>query len=255
MSESGHCGDLSAAVNRQRPTSSYDNAPERGILEVVNPTSLMLAEWAAAHFRSLGVHAADVISGPKRETWFSSEVFVALHRNTFLDECHVPSFSCWGEEQYRTVFGKIEADPTGSEGLSCKPDVVCYLPENGVDAVTAVIELKLILDRADEDTRPIIRDLRKQLLNARQLFRGAQILGFIFIAAAPITTPTQFIQSVGRIKAEVESELPSTDGFGWVAAYECAMLLNSVRTSFEYPAMHVSLALGALELQAAIPLS
>ena len=187
-----------------------------------------------------------MLAGPKRETWFSAETFVALCSAARPLEGNelLPDFSCWGEQQFSTIFDRIEARIGDGEHRR-KPDIVCYSPARGEDAIDTVIELKLILN--DENPNACLGELKAQLLNARKLFPRARVLAMLFLAAAPLRTPGAFDKAVGELESSVSSLLPEREGFLWIAGHHCTPIFEQVDTGFHYPAMKVSLALGFLE--------
>lgn len=211
------------------------------------PTSSEIADWSSNYFAANQQRVAHVLAGPKRETWFSAETFVALNLasrplkgNELLTE-----FSCWGEEQFSTVFNKVKGK-AGQGVTDRKPDVVCYLPQNGDEAIDAVLELKLVLNA--ENPAAGLTDLKSQLLNARSLAPKAKVLGLVFIAAAPLKTPGTFDKSVRNLRTEMERLLPDAEGFSWVEGHDVSYVFRTVYTQFHYPSMTTSLALGVREL-------
>lgn len=214
------------------------------------PSSADLAAWVANFFAANQQRTAEVLAGPKRETWFSAETFVALSHaaGPDPDEPILPIFSCWGEEEFKTVFTKVAtklAAPPGGQPRR-RPDVVCYLPKNGADAIHAILELKLVLN--DEDPGAGLADLKTQLQNARAMSATAKVLGLTFFAAAPLKTPGTFEKASRELRARIEGVFPTNEGFTWVAGHEVAPVFRTVLTRFHYPSMAVSLGLGVIEL-------
>jgi hypothetical protein len=189
---------------------------------------------------------AQGLAGPKREAWFSAETFVALCKaaKPLDDNEWVPDFSCWGEQQFSTVFKLIKAAQEDGDHKR-KPDIVCYRPIDGEDAVATVIEIKLI--KNDEDSKSCLGELKSQLLNARRLFPNSDVLGMIFLAAAPLQTPRSFEKAIKRLEADVSSLLPEDQRFTWVRGHRFTPIFNQVSTQFSYLAMSVSLTLAVLE--------
>lgn len=214
-------------------------------------TCAELANWIANHFAVNQQRTADVLAGPKREAWFSAETFSALCHAAPPDPSvpELPVFSCWGEDAFRSIFERVDAalpTPLGAQPRR-RPDVVCYLPQNGPNAIDAIIELKLIIN--DENSSAALEDLRSQLQNARVFSSTAKVLGLIFVAMAPFTTPGTFDSIVRLLRSQIENSLPQAQGFRWVPGHEFMPVFRTVQTGFErYPSMSVSLSLGAIEL-------
>jgi hypothetical protein len=192
-----------------------------------------------------------VLAGPKRETWFSAETIVALCRagRPTVENPWVPDFTCWGEQQFSTVFQSVKAK-VGHGDEKRKPDIVCYRPIDGEGAVAAVLEIKLV--RNDENSKPCLAELKSQLLNARTLFPNADLLGVIFFAAAPVLTPRSFEKAIESVHADVSSSLPEDRGFKWVSDPGFVSIFEQVSTGFYYPAMSVSLSLAVLQYAPAV---
>lgn len=211
-------------------------------------TSTELADWVSNYFAANQQRVAEVLAGPKRETWFSSESFVALSHaaSPLPDNTLLPSFSCWGEQEYTTIFRNIEAQVGPGGQPRRRPDVVCYLPENGPQAIDAILELKLVLN--DENPDAGLTDLKTQLVNAREFAPNARVLGLIFLAAAPQKTPGTFDTAARTLRRRIEDVMPENEGFGWVIGHDVSHVFRSVMTRFHYPSMAVSLALGVREL-------
>jgi hypothetical protein len=221
-------------------------------LEVIIPTSAEIADWTSKYFLENQKRTAHVLAGPKRETWFSAETFVALSyaAKPLEDNEILPQFSCWGEQQFASVFAKVEADAGTPEGIRRKPDIVCYLPENGVEAIDTIVEIKLLLN--DEKPGSVLegeKGLKLQMQNARSLCPDAKVLGLVFLAAAPFISPATFDLAVKNAITEANRIFPASEGFSWVSGHEFACVFKNVPTDFHYPAMNVCLALGAVELR------
>jgi len=216
--------------------------------EAFIPGPLEIAFLASRYFARNKEQTAKVLAGPKRETWFSAETFVALHSatGTFVSRDSGPRFSCWGEDQFSSVFERVNAGVPETDGVGNKPDIVCYRPDDGVGAVEAILELKLLLN--DESPTSSLKKLKEQVLTARQLFPKTRALGLIFIAAVPFLTPGTFDRNIDNAKHQAELILPPGEGFSWVYGHDFARVFDVVSTGFYYPAMHVSLALGVREL-------
>ena len=208
-----------------------------------------IADWISNYFAANQLRVANALGGPKRETWFSTETFVALNQSARPlppPDSLLPEFSCWGEEQYTTLLNKVAAQPAGG-AVQRKPDVVCYLPKDGADVIYAILELKLVLN--DEAPDAELQELRNQLLNARQIAPRAKVLGIVFIAAAPLKTPGTFDRACESLRSSMESQMPDGQGFSWVDGHRVATVFGTVYSGFHYPSMTTSLALGVRELQ------
>ena len=191
-----------------------------------------------------------MLAGPKQERWFSAETFIALSHaaQPVKDNEILPDFSCWGEEQFSTLFAKLQVTSGIVEGIRRRPDVVCYLPDEGELAIDAILELKLILNA--EKPESALTELKAQLLNARRLGPKSKVLGLIFLAAAPLITPGTFERAIQTARSAAECVLPDSEGFSWVSGHTFACVFQGVPTDFHYPSMSVSLALGVRELTA-----
>jgi hypothetical protein len=102
----------------------------------------VLADWSVDHLNGLAAHVGSVAKSSSHcmKTRTSMKMISRFSR-------------VGGKNNTERSSKKIESEPTCSEGLSRPPDVVFRLPQNGVDAVAAVIEVKLILESEDEDTQ------------------------------------------------------------------------------------------------------
>lgn len=212
-------------------------------------TTQELADWISNHFAENQHRVANALAGPKRETWFSTEIFVALNQSArplLPPDEMLPEFSCWGEEQYSTLLNKV-ATTSAAGAIQRRPDVVCFLPKVGDDAVFAIIEVKLVLK--NDAPAVAMQELRGQLENARAVSPGAKVLGVVFLAAAPLKTPGTFDRQCDALRASIESEILDAEGFSWVDGHQVARVFGTVYTSFHYPTMTASLALGVCELK------
>jgi hypothetical protein len=212
------------------------------------PTARQIAIWIKQYFADNRCRTADVLTGPKRETWFSAETFVALNRAiTPHDEFpEFPNFSCWGEQQYKAVFELLKSKCPTVGDVKRKPDVVCYNIEDGPEAVAAVIEIKLVL--SDENANSCLAELKGQLLNAALLFPGADIVGLVFFATAPFLTPRTLELATDQLTERIKATFPDQEGFQSVPGFELRPVFQLVPTSFVFPKMNVSLSLTALHL-------
>lgn len=161
------------------------------------PQPTEIADWLLDYFRTNKQRTARVLTGPKRETWFSAECFVALTGAGGPDAemSDEGPLTYWGEVQYKTFFSRVKA-PLREGSHRSKPDIICALPVMGEAAIDTVIEIKLILN--DEKSDGCLSDLKKQMLNARQLFPQGKVLGVVFLACAPLITPGTFEKKIRR---------------------------------------------------------
>jgi hypothetical protein len=213
------------------------------------PTPGNMATWIGHYFREHQARTAEVLSGPKRETWFSAETYVALCReiSPHLEFPEFPNFSFWGEQEFVTVFDLLELERPSVGAPKRKPDIVCYSPLEGIGAVGAVIEIKLV--RNDENANSCLVELKGQLMNASLLFPDADILGLVFFATAPYQTPQILDSASERLKQGIESIFPEQDGFTFIPGFELQSIFHLVPTSFHFPRMSVSLSLAALQFR------
>jgi len=211
------------------------------------PSPTEISTWIQKYFGVNQQRTAQVLTGPKRETWFSAECFVALAGALGPDEVMSEEgpLTYWGEREFATFFALVKA-PLREGSHKRKPDIVCSLPIDGEEAIDTVIEVKLILN--DEKPRACLSELRGQMLNARQLFPGAKVLGVIFIAAAPLITPGTFSKTVKQAASCVDATLPHNEGFQWLSDQRFQEIFAAVESGFAYPAMCVSLSMGIVTL-------
>ncbi len=211
------------------------------------PSASSTAAWIENYFRAHKERTAAVLSGPKRETWFSAETFVALCSSItpHPENPLFPNFSCWGEQEFATVFALIEATHPLAGETRRKPDIVCYNASMGTEAVEAVIEIKLV--RNDEKPKPCLADLRKQLTNASLLFPNAEIIGIIFFAVAPYRTPETSRKASEQLKQAIKDVFPTDAGFTEILKSTLEPIFESVPTGFHFPQMHVSLSLAVIK--------
>jgi hypothetical protein len=211
------------------------------------PSASSIAAWIEDYFRAHKERTAAVLSGPKRETWFSAETFVALcsEITPHPEDPLFPNFSCWGEQEFATVFALIEATHPLAGEPRRKPDIVCYNASMGIEAVEAVIEIKLV--RNDEKPKSCLTDLKKQLTNASMLFPNAEIIGVIFFAVAPYLTPETSRKASEQLKQAIKGVFPADAGFAEISKSTVEPIFDSVPTSFHFPQMHVSLSLAVIK--------
>ena len=194
------------------------------------------------HFRKRRVHTAQVLTGPKRETWFSAECFVALAQRRILKEEFI---TYWGERTYSTLTKVVEARP-GLGELARLFDLVAVLPGTGDSAVSLIIENKLIL--GDEGPGQILQGLKKQMLNARKICSEANVLGNIFFAAVTYQKKPKYSDLLKGVTDSANSIFLGSEGFQWVESQKVRKVFDAVSSGFAYPAMHFSLVLCAVEL-------
>lgn len=212
------------------------------------PTPERLAIWIAQYFAEHRSRTADVLSGPKRETWFSAETYVALCKAIAPDDefADFPSFSYWGEQEYKTMFEVLESECPTAGDLKRKPDIVCYNTLEGPEAVASVIEIKLV--RNDEKLTSCLTKLKAQVSNASSLFPGADIVGIVFFATAPFLTPETLESASMKLKERIKTIFPKAEGFLPIAGFELRPIFHLEPTSFHYPKMYTSLSAAVLHL-------
>jgi hypothetical protein len=231
---------------------------EQNTLDEVNmPTSAMptannIATWIDKYFHTHRIRTAEVLSGPKRETWFSAETYVALcgEISPHPENPDLPNFSCWGELEFATVFASLERGCPSVGAPKRKPDIVCYNVSEGIEAVEAVIEIKLV--RNDENANACLAELKEQLSNAALLFPYANILGIVFFAMAPYKTPGTFNTASKRLKQGIERIFPEQDGFTVVSEFKVHPIFDAVPTRFHFPQMSASLSLAVLQFRSGV---
>jgi hypothetical protein len=213
------------------------------------PQPTEISTWIQEYFKANKQRTAQVLTGPKRETWFSAECFVALAGagGPNAEMSKEGPLTYWGEREFAIFFASVEA-PLREGDHKRKPDIVCSLPITGEEAIDTVVEVKLILN--DEAPGGCVSELSGQMLNARQLFPGAKVLGVIFIAAAPLITPGTFSNRIRQAESCVDAALPHDRGFRWLSDQHFREIFAGVESGFAYPAMSVSLSMGILTLVA-----
>jgi hypothetical protein len=207
------------------------------------PDSTEVLKVIEKHFHTRRTHTARVLSGPKREAWFSAECFVALAQRKILKEGPITH---WGELSYSKITKRVKAI-AGSGELSKLPDLVAALPTDGNSAISLIIENKVI--SGAENPRKTLSDLKKQMLNARKIRPDAEVLGIIFIVAATHTKKPTYKGVLKGVADSVEDTFMRIKGFRWLYAEKIRRVFDEVGTELAYPAMHFSLALCAIELQ------
>jgi hypothetical protein len=219
--------------------------------EYIMPSANDIARWTREYFQQAQQRTVHVLAGPKRETWFSAELFVALSSQAtpHAIDLGFPSFAIYGEQEYATVFTSVlAASPTYHARR--RPDIVVYEPGVGINAILAVIELKVVLE--GENPARAMADLDIQLRAARLLAPNATVLGLVFLAAVPFKTPGTFARTRAAVRQSVEAALPATD-YDWVAGYDLVDVFPPTPTEFLYPALSVPLAIGIRELRPLAP--
>lgn len=191
-------------------------------------------------------HTARILSGPKRETWFSAECFVALAQREISEE---GPLTHWGEITHRKMAKKLKASP-GAGVLSKLPDVAAILPAGGNAAVSLIIENKVIL--GGEKPEGTIENLKEQMLNAQNVWPGASIVGLIFVAAVSHAKKPKYSDRLRRVVATTDKVFDGVLGFRWVRQEKVHRIFDEVGTRFAYPAMHFSLALCSIELSSQV---
>lgn len=214
----------------------------RAVWRTTIPSPSEIVGWIAEYFAAHRQRTAHVHAGPKRETWFSAETFVALSLQTTPHPDHplLLDFSCWGEQEFGTIF-KLIAAKKGSGDHRRKPDIVCYRPVDGIEAVSTVIEIKLV--RNDENPGPCLDELNEQLSNAGSLFPDADLLGLVFLAAAPFISPRTWESADKRLESAIASCFP---GSGGAVTTGSTSIFEMVRTQFHFPVMSVSLKIASV---------
>jgi hypothetical protein len=200
-----------------------------------------------SYFYKKRKHTARILSGPKRETWFSAECFVALAQRQISAE---GPLTHWGELCHRTIAKKLNAQSLNTQsrtGSFAKvPDVAVILPIEGKKAVGMIIENKLIL--ADEKPGAILKSLKQQMLNAEKLWPTISVVGLVFIAGVTHTKHAKFNKFEKEIVTNVESLFAGVPTFRWIFPGRVHRIFDGAETEFAYPAMHFSLALCSFEL-------
>lgn len=216
------------------------------------PTAGNIATWIEKYFRAHRTRTAEVLSGPKRETWFGAETYVALcgEISPHPDNPDLPNFSCWGELEFATVLASLKLARPSVGAPKRKPDIVCYNVLEGIEAVEAVIEIKLV--KNDENANSCLAELKDQLSNAALFFPYANILGIVFFAMAPYMTPGTFNTASERLRQGIERFFPEQDGFTIVPEFKLRPIFGAVPTRFHFPQMSASLSLAVLQFRGGV---
>lgn len=117
-----------------------------------------------------------IVTGPKRETWFTAEAIAALSR---AESGHLSrGFIIFGEKSYRSMLRELKLTPSSMIGLSNVPDIVGY--SYGKNVVAFVVEAKLIDSLDDREARGTLADLKVQMDRVRDLLPSATAIGLVF---------------------------------------------------------------------------
>jgi hypothetical protein len=211
---------------------------------MINPKDVL--KTIESYFSKRRTHTARILSGPKREAWFSAECFVALAQREIAED---GPLTHWGEITHQNISNRVKASPGAGE-LSKLPDVAVILPTEGNAAVGMIIENKVILGSEKPDGP--LEKLREQMLNARKIWPEASILGLIFIAAVTHAKTPKYNDVLKEVAATTEKVFAGISGFHWIHKDKIHRIFDQVETRFAYPAMHFSLALCSIELPSAL---
>jgi hypothetical protein len=209
------------------------------------PNAKKILNTIQSYFYKNRAHTSGILSGPKRETWFSAECFVALAERKISKE---GPLTYWGELSHGTIAKALKAKP--SKGKPSKiPDIAAILPGDGKKAVGTIIENKLIL--ADEKPESILESLKTQMLNAERLWPGTSVIGLIFIAGVTHAKVPKYNKVLKEVVAATEGVFAGVPNFRWISRDKVHRIFDEIYTEFAYPAMHFSLALCSIELSSA----
>ena len=228
-----------------------------------------IADAVRAHFQAKAQHTVNIAAGPKREAWFSAEMFVAIselsawrtsssqvkHRGPtrgskarrpnviqaklpFVRFRGVLNFAVYGEQALVTLDERLTSQK--------RPDLVLFDPSSTQGspkdpAVSTVIEVKLF--RTDENNLKELESLKTQLDGAADALNSATIAGVVFVVTARMLTPGQHPRAVKRIRSDMEQMLPDAD-YEWVDGHDLSELIPPMYTSFGYPRNMVALTMG-----------
>jgi hypothetical protein len=204
------------------------------------PTQVQIASWLYQHLVAQPERVARVLAGPKRETWFSTEFFIAVSSMTASQPpaSGLPDFSCYGEQNYATIMNLLRAQAPAQYG-SHRPDLVIQDWVGGINPA-AIIEVKLILK--DENPKSELQKLASQLNAAKTAFPQANVLGIALLAHAPHSTPSTFSSAESDFKKALLAALPQPN-FDWVTGFDVKQVFLAAQTGFKYPNMSVSLSM------------
>lgn len=222
------------------------------------PKASEIVKIIDSYFYKNRTRTANVLSGPKRETWFSAECFAALAERRISKE---GPLTYWGEVSHGTIAKKLNVKPNNGDP-SKMPDIAAILPADGKKAVGTIIENKLVL--AHEDPADILESLKEQMLNAEALWPGAPIIGLIFIAGVTHavekkynkllkkrTSEPTYKKFLNKMTTAVDNMFTGVPTFRWIEKGKVHRVFDEGHTEFAYPAMHFSLALCSIELSSA----
>lgn len=187
-------------------------------------------------------HTVNILSGPKRETWFSAEMFVAISalqpKGSKRKTSRSVKFAVYGEQSLSTLDKRLT-------GLK-RPDIVVFDPSKlqgspKDPAVSTLIEVKLF--RTNENNIKEINTLASQLESAANTITTATVAGVVFVASVPVRTPGLHQRAVDEIRQAMEQALPDAD-YEWVDGHDLAELIPLMPTSFAYPDTNVAINMG-----------
>ena len=223
------------------------------------PQAKNVVKTIESYFYKKRTHTANILIGPKRETWFSAECFAALGERRISKE---GPMTYWGELSHGKIAKALNAKP-GKGKRSMIPDVAAILPADGKNAVGTIIENKLIL--AHERPNVILEDLKKQMLNAEALWPDTSIVGLIFIAGVTHAVEKKYNKllkkevpepiynkALKRVVEAVEGVFTGVPRFRWINNDKVHRIFDDTYTEFAFPATHFSLALCSIELSSEI---
>ncbi|GGG87497.1 hypothetical protein [Edaphobacter dinghuensis] len=210
------------------------------------PKTKKIVKTIESYFYKRRAHTAGILSGPKRETWFSAECFAALAERKISKE---GPLTYWGELSHGTIAKALNAK-LGKGRPSKIPDMAAILPADRELAVGTIVENKLI--RADEKPESILKGLRTQMVNAERCWPGTSIVGLIFIAGVTHAKEPKYNKVLKEVVAAVEGVFAGVQNFRWINHDKVHRIFDETYTEFAYPAMHFSLALCAIELSSAL---
>ena len=179
-------------------------------------------------------HTVNILSGPKRETWFSAEMFVAISalqpKGSKRNASRSVKFAVYGEQSLSRLDKRLK-------GLRKRPDIVVFDPSKlqgspKDPAVSTLIEVKLF--RTNENNIKEINKLASQLESAANAITTATVAGVVFVASVPVRTPGLHQRAVDEIRQAIEQALPDAD-YEWVDGHDLAELIPLRQNSLGYP--------------------
>ena len=117
-----------------------------------------------------------IVTGPKRETWFTAESIAALSRAQSGNQSR--GFIIFGEKNYSTILRDLKLKASSRKGLSKIPDIVGY--SFGKETIAFVLEAKLVDELDNDKAITILEDLRDQLLRAKALLPSTTVIGMVY---------------------------------------------------------------------------